>query len=275
MRATQRVLTWLVLLAVLTTLPTEAPAPPVTHAMSAAFLSAPGPKEAPGRSGNPATVSAEGKPARAGRPGTDATPARAKSADTAESTDTPENTYAPEGGAAGPPGPHGMPGEPGVPGAPGIDVSVPAVGRAWPVGGRPGPRPSVLRGWEPPVTAYGRGHRGVDLAAAPGDAVRAVAPGRVSFAGRVAGRGVVSVELSGTGDPPLRTTYGPVEPSVKKGDEVAAGAVLGTLGPATDSHCATTCLHWGLLRGGTYVNPLSLLPPWLLRAGPPRLLPVP
>ncbi|MET7599525.1 peptidoglycan DD-metalloendopeptidase family protein [Streptomyces sp. NPDC005481] len=269
MRATQRVLTWLVLLAVLTTLPTEAPAPPVTHAMSAAFLSAPGPKEAPGRPGNPATVSAEGKPTRAGRPGTDATPARAKSTDTAESTDTPENTYAPEGGAAGPPGPHGMPG------APGIDVSVPAVGRAWPVGGRPGPRPWVLRGWEPPVTAYGRGHRGVDLAAAPGDPVRAVAPGRVSFAGRVAGRGVVSVELSGTGDPPLRTTYGPVEPSVKKGDEVAAGAVLGTLGPATDSHCATTCLHWGLLRGGTYVNPLSLLPPWLLRAGPPRLLPVP
>src|SRR5690606_5087481 len=90
------------------------------------------------------------------------------------------------------------------------DGTVPAVARTWPVG----TRPPVLRGWEPPATAYGRGHRGVDLAAAPGAPVRAVAAGRVSFAGRVAGRGVVSVELAGTGDPPLRTTYEPVGASV-------------------------------------------------------------
>src|SRR4051794_4300161 len=59
------------------------------------------------------------------------------------------------------------------------DTSVPAIGRGWPVGARP----TVLRGWEPPATVYGRGHRGVDLAAPPGSPVRAVAAGRVSFAG--------------------------------------------------------------------------------------------
>ncbi|MEU6887602.1 M23 family metallopeptidase [Streptomyces viridosporus] len=151
----------------------------------------------------------------------------------------------------------------------GGDGGTPAVGRAWPVGARP----RVLRGWEPPATVYGRGHRGVDLAAAPGAPVRAVAAGRVSFAGRVAGRSVVSVELAGTGDPPLRTTYEPVRASVDEGDEVAAGAVVGAVEP-TGSHCSAPCVHWGLLRGDAYLDPLTLLPPWLLHRGPPRLLPV-
>lgn len=143
---------------------------------------------------------------------------------------------------------------------------VPAIGRAWPVG----THPMVLRGWEPPATVYGRGHRGVDLAAPAGTPVRAVAAGRVSYAGRVAGRGVVSVELTGTD---LRTTYEPVRASVREGDEVAPGEVLGTVEP-TGSHCTTTCVHWGLLRGAAYLDPLSLLPPWLLNGGPSRLLPV-
>ncbi len=148
------------------------------------------------------------------------------------------------------------------------DPGVPAVARGWPVGDRP----TVLRGWEPPATPYGRGHRGVDLAALAGAPVRAVAAGTVSFAGRVAGKGVVSVELAGTGDPPLRTTYEPAAVSVEKGEEVAAGGVLGTVEPS-GSHC-TGCLHWGLLRGDVYLDPLSLLPPWLLDAGPAVLLPV-
>lgn len=158
-------------------------------------------------------------------------------------------------------------------GAPDAGAGAPAVGRVWPVG----VRPRVLRGWEPPETVYGRGHRGVDLAAAPGTPVRAVAAGRVSFAGQVAGRGVVSVELSGTGTPPLRTTYEPVLPSVEKGAEVAPGEVVGAVAatdPARSPHCTAPCLHWGLLRADVYLDPLALLPPRLLRDGPPRLLPV-
>ncbi|MFJ5280343.1 peptidoglycan DD-metalloendopeptidase family protein [Streptomyces parvulus] len=155
---------------------------------------------------------------------------------------------------------------PGV--GPGPDPTVPALARQWPVG----TRPLVRRGYEPPAHAYGPGHRGVDLIAADGAPVRAVAAGRVSFAGRVAGRGVVSVELADTGDPPLRTTYEPVAASVSQGDEVAAGEVLGAVEPS-GSHCAS-CLHWGLLCGDVYLDPLSLLPPWLLDSGPSRLLPV-
>lgn len=153
------------------------------------------------------------------------------------------------------------------PPAPGVPVpSVPAIAHTWPVGSHP----LVLRGWEPPPTPYARGHRGVDLATPASAEVRAVAAGRVSFAGRVAGRGVIAVELTGTD---LRTTYEPVSATVKKGDEVEAGETVGTVEGA-GSHCVTTCVHWGLLRGETYLDPLALLPPWLLNRGPSRLLPV-
>ncbi|MFC8284209.1 murein hydrolase activator EnvC family protein [Streptomyces cyaneofuscatus] len=142
-------------------------------------------------------------------------------------------------------------------------------GPVWPLTGRP----AVLRGWEPPATPYGPGHRGVDLAARPGDAVVAAATGRVSFAGRVAGRGVLVIELAGSGAPPLRTTYEPVRGLVDKGDEVVAGQPVGVL-EAGPFHCAGGCLHWGLRRGDAYLDPLSLLPPALQRRGPSRLLPV-
>ncbi len=172
-------------------------------------------------------------------------------------------TCAPAVSGPAPPGPG--PARPG-PAVPGGD-------RAWPVAGSRGARPLVLRAWEPPPAPWAAGHRGVDLEARPGALVRAAAPGTVSFAGTVAGRGVVSVELAGTGDPPLRTTYEPVRATVGEGRAVAAGEVVGVLeaGPA---HCAAGCLHWGLRRGAVYLDPLSLLPPWMLRRPPSRLLPL-
>ncbi|WNF29886.1 peptidoglycan DD-metalloendopeptidase family protein [Streptomyces sp. C11-1] len=141
--------------------------------------------------------------------------------------------------------------------------------RSWPLTGRP----TVLRGWQPPTGPYGPGHRGVDLAAGPGAPVLAAAGGRVSFAGRVAGRGVLAIEVGGSGSPPLRTTYEPVRALVEEGASVRAGQPVGALeeGPF---HCAAGCLHWGLRRGDAYLDPLSLLPPSLLRRGPSRLLPV-
>lgn len=145
--------------------------------------------------------------------------------------------------------------------------------RAWPVAGHGGsPRPVVVRGWEPPATPWAAGHRGVDLTARGGQQVRAAGAGRISFAGRVAGRGVVTTELSGTGDPPLRTTYEPVRAAVAQGERVRAGDVVGTVSPGP-FHCDTACLHWGLLRGDRYLNPLSLLPPHMLHGGHARLLP--
>ncbi len=145
----------------------------------------------------------------------------------------------------------------------------------WPVTGPPGGRraPTVVRGFEPPPHPWSPGHRGVDLAALPGAPVRAVASGRVVFAGTVAGRGVLSVELPGTGPPASRYTYQPVRPRVRPGDLVAAGTTVASLA-AGPFHCRTACLHWGLLRGRRYLDPLGLLPPSARFTGPSRLLPV-
>ncbi|MDT0308191.1 M23 family metallopeptidase [Streptomyces sp. DSM 44917] len=152
-------------------------------------------------------------------------------------------------------------------------------GAAEPAGGWPVPgedaaaRPRVVRLFEPPPEPWAAGHRGVDLATRAGAPVRAAAGGRVSFAGRVAGRGVLTIELAGTGSPPLRLTHEPVRATVAEGERVTAGEVVGAL-EAGPFHCAGPCLHWGLRRGEAYLDPLSLLPPGLLRAGPARLLPV-
>ncbi|MEF3118356.1 M23 family metallopeptidase [Streptomyces chrestomyceticus] len=145
--------------------------------------------------------------------------------------------------------------------------------RAWPVTGAAGARPTIARGWEPPPAPWAPGHRGVDLLAAEDSTVRAASPGRVLFAGKVTGRGVLSIEVSGPGHPPLRTTYEPVHPTIRKGDHVTAGQTVAKLGPGP-FHCSTPCLHWGLLRDKTYLDPLSLLPAAMLNPGPSRLLPV-
>ncbi|MGX1851301.1 murein hydrolase activator EnvC family protein [Streptomyces sp. NPDC055299] len=145
--------------------------------------------------------------------------------------------------------------------------------RAWPVTGPAGIRPTVLRGWDPPPSPWAAGHRGVDLASSTGAEVRAAAPGRVAYAGTVAGRGVLTIEVSHSGRPPLRTTYEPVDPTTRKGQHITAGQKVAVLqrGPF---HCRAPCLHWGLRRGKTYLNPLSLLPRSMLLGGPSRLLPI-
>ena len=89
--------------------------------------------------------------------------------------------------------------------------------------------------------------------------VRTAVAGKIAFAGRVAGRGVVSVELTGTGDPPLRTTYEPVRATVGEGTAVAKGQVIGVMEADGPFHCAESCLHWGLRRGEDYLDPLTLL----------------
>ncbi|MFJ4780492.1 M23 family metallopeptidase [Streptomyces sp. NPDC088762] len=137
-----------------------------------------------------------------------------------------------------------------------------AAGVPW-TGLRPLPAPlTVARWWDPPPTPYAAGHRGVDLSAPVGAELRAVGPGRVHYAGQVAGRGVLSLTLPNG----LRTTYEPVRPLVAEGEQVTAGQVVATL--TAGSHCPAPCLHWGLLRGEEYLNPLTLLP-----RPTPRLLP--
>ncbi|MBX9422665.1 M23 family metallopeptidase [Streptomyces lateritius] len=137
------------------------------------------------------------------------------------------------------------------------------LGLLWPVGPPP---PVIVRGWQPPAGPYAAGHRGVDLAAPPGTTVLAPAAGTVTFAGPVGGRGVLTLTLPGTGTPPLRTTFSPVTPSVRAGTTVRAGTPIARVSPG--AHCPESCLHWGLLRGDVYLNPLALT-----RRAPSRLLP--
>lgn len=133
---------------------------------------------------------------------------------------------------------------------------------SWPL--TPGPD-AVVRDFNPPLQPWLAGNRGVDLAGHVGQPVRAATAGIVTFAGTIAGVGVVTVT-----DGPLRTTYEPVRVTVRRGQRVAVGEVLGGL-TLMGSHCLPeVCLHWGLLRGSDYLDPLALL--GLERI---RLLPIP
>jgi murein DD-endopeptidase MepM/ murein hydrolase activator NlpD len=113
----------------------------------------------------------------------------------------------------------------------------------------------VTRPFDPPAHTYGPGHRGADLGGAPGSPVLAAGDGVVVFAGMVAGRPVVSVDHAGG----LRTTYEPVAPSVGGGQPVSRGSPLGTLLPGHAGCPVDACLHWGLRRGETYLDPMELL----------------
>lgn len=148
----------------------------------------------------------------------------------------------------------------------GAPVSAPSPAAAdegpwgWPLAG---PR-EVSRAFAPPTSTYGAGHRGVDLPAAPGAVVRASAAGRVTYAGLLAGRGVVVVSHGA-----LRTTYEPVTASIQVGTSVALGQAVGRLEGGHLGCAAAACLHWGLRRGEEYLDPVRLV-----ERGPVRLLPV-
>ncbi len=127
----------------------------------------------------------------------------------------------------------------------------------WPVAG------VLVTGWDPPRSPYGPGHRGVDLAVAPGERVRATADGVVAFAGPVAGRAWVSVEHAWG----IRTTVGPLAVvAVTAGDRVTTTTVVGTAAGTAhaDQHEAMTGrLHVSARVADTYVDPTPLVGAWV------------
>jgi murein DD-endopeptidase MepM/ murein hydrolase activator NlpD len=130
------------------------------------------------------------------------------------------------------------------------------------------PRPAVVRAFDAPAPNWNRGHRGVDLAAASGQPVYAAAAGTVVFAGELAGRPLVSIGHPGG----LRTSYEPVRPSVRPGQRVDMGTVIGRLEAGHAGCAATACLHWGAMWGAAsradYVDPLGLLASTPIRLKP-------
>jgi murein DD-endopeptidase MepM/ murein hydrolase activator NlpD len=126
---------------------------------------------------------------------------------------------------------------------------------------------NLVGAFDPPAKPWLPGHRGIDLSGHAGQTVHSAGSGFVTYASTLAGRGVVTVQHG-----ELRTTYEPVLATVSVGEFVFTGDTIGYLAPGL-SHCSRSgqvqCLHWGLRRGFSYLNPLILV------GGYVRLLPVP
>jgi murein DD-endopeptidase MepM/ murein hydrolase activator NlpD len=121
----------------------------------------------------------------------------------------------------------------------------------WPVIG------PVIRGFDPPDSPFGSGHRGIDIAAPVGTVVVAPAAGQVSFAGNVGGHLFVTVDHGGG----LLSTCSYLSAIlVRKGDVVVAGQPLGLSGSGHPGDVIPS-LHFGVRLNGEYVDPLDYLAP--------------
>ena len=122
---------------------------------------------------------------------------------------------------------------------------------SWPVSG------PVIRGFDPPDTPFGAGHRGIDIAVAPGTPILAPESGTVSFAGRVGGELFVTIVHGGG----LSSTYSWISvAAVRKGDVVSRGQTIGATGTGHPG-ASVPHLHFGVKLDGEYVDPLELLAP--------------
>ena len=117
-------------------------------------------------------------------------------------------------------------------------------------------RGEVVRAFAYAGDPFARGHhRGLDLAAAPGAAVRAACSGRVTFAGSVGASGRVVTIRCGA----WSVTHLPLRDlAVRAGERVVTGAPIGTVA-AAPGHAG---LHLGVRRATDrfgYVDPAPLL----------------
>ena len=121
----------------------------------------------------------------------------------------------------------------------------------WPIE----PPPQVMHRFQIGPEPWSPGHRGADLAASAGTRIRAPADGVVTFTGMVAGRPVISIEHG----PGLISSMEPVLATVRAGQRINAGDVVGILSPIP-GHCRpAACLHWGVRAADRYIDPLALV----------------
>ncbi|WP_422604901.1 M23 family metallopeptidase [Mycobacterium sp.] len=132
------------------------------------------------------------------------------------------------------------------------------------------PPPAVVRTFDAPSPDWHRGHRGVDLAGAPGQPVYAAGAATVVYAGVLAGRQLVSLAHPGG----LHTSYEPVRATVRAGQLLNAGTVIGELLAGHRGCPVAACLHWGAMWGpaarADYVDPVGLLVSTPIRLKPLR-----
>ena len=114
----------------------------------------------------------------------------------------------------------------------------------------------IDRYFDAPSGRYGPGHRGIDYGVPAGTRIRAAAPGRVAWAGSVAGNLSVTID-HGDG---LETTY-----SILSNIEVSRGMVVDQsrfIGSAGSGHVGEAgSLHFGVKLRDEYVDPLKYLGP--------------
>lgn len=109
-----------------------------------------------------------------------------------------------------------------------------------------------------PMTEYGEGHRGIDLATVVGDEVLSPANGEISFSGKVGYREVISVKFGNS----LTASMEPVCSELVEGTQVLMGDVIGLVcqpDPEYVWHCEMTCLHFGTRSEAGYFSPLALI----------------
>ncbi|WEG10600.1 M23 family metallopeptidase [Microbacterium horticulturae] len=129
------------------------------------------------------------------------------------------------------------------------DVDAPAAAPwLWPVAG-----PQVVRAFQAPAHEYGAGHRGLDLRPHGDTSVRAPRAGIVAFSGRIADRGILTID-HGDG---YVTTLEPVTSDVAAGTPVEQGEIVGAI--AAGGHAEAGTVHFGVRLDGEYLNPLLLL----------------
>lgn len=98
-------------------------------------------------------------------------------------------------------------------------------------------------------------HRGVDISVPSGTEVQAMAPGRVRFAGRMSGYGLVVIVDHGRG---VESLYAHLsELRVQAAEEVGARAVIGLSG--STGRVSGPHLHFEILRRGSAEDPVPLL----------------
>ncbi len=144
------------------------------------------------------------------------------------------------------PGPAAAPLSPGaVPPAPSVTLAKGGPRMAWPAPGK------VLRGFKQ------GSHQGIDIAGAEGSAVRAVAGGKVLFAGDEPDKyGNLVVIDHGNG---WHTAYGKLQKvTVKQGARAKAGERVGLLGNTGET--PRTELHFELRKGNKAIDPELVLP---------------
>lgn len=119
----------------------------------------------------------------------------------------------------------------------------------------PLPAASVIqRSFRAPLTAYGAGHRGIDLLATDGAPLVSPVDGNVNFSGLVA----LKPEVTVAAPDGLRFTVEPACGFLPPGTRVHQGAPLGVVcANGYPSHCSpAVCLHFSARNQAGYLSPL-------------------